>query len=41
MQFLIGQLDFMTTVISLDLPKSPLKRGTLSKFSGSPLFKGG
>ena len=31
MQFLIGQLAFMTTAISFDPPKSPLKRGTLSK----------
>jgi len=41
MQFPIHELAFMTTVISLDPPKSPLKRGDFEQISGSPLLKGG
>jgi hypothetical protein len=40
MQFFIRQLAFMTTVLNLDPPKSPLKRGTLSKFPVPPFLRG-
>ncbi len=39
MQFPIGQLAFLTTVLSLDPPKSPLKRGTLRRYLVPPLLK--
>jgi len=39
MQFLIRELAFMTTVISLDTPKSPLKKRDFEQISGSPLLK--
>jgi len=40
MQFLIRGVAFMTTVINLDPPNSPLKRGTLSKFPVPPFLRG-
>jgi len=40
MQFLISQLAFMTTVLSFDPPKSPLKRGTLKNFPVPPFLRG-
>jgi len=40
MQFLIRELAFVTTVLSSDPPKSPLKKGTLSKSPVPPFEEG-
>jgi hypothetical protein len=40
MQFPIGQLAFMTTALSFDPPKSPLKRGTLRRSPVPPFLRG-
>jgi hypothetical protein len=40
MQFLIVRFAFMTTVLSLDPPKSPLKMGTLRNFPVPPFLMG-